>query len=225
VPKITIELPYEALERIVKNYPGALIEEAVRKFIIDSLGGETRITQPQVDESKIQRFLQDMINPFTAKIDDVARRLGSVVEVLDSLSERVKNLEEEVRSIKSKPEAQITPQPSKEVKKSAIDVLKDQKVMYEKDIASKIRNRDAFFEKLRREGAIVIEVKGQRIAIEPDFWRDFKTSLESLSTSNESEIKEKLGRIGHNLLKSLWEGGLIYYDSINKKWKFTEEFG
>lgn len=225
MPKITIELPYEVLEKIVKNYPGSRIEEAVRKFIIDSLGSEVRITQPQVDESKIQRFLQDMINPFTAKIDDVARRLGSIVEVLDSLSERVKNLEDEVRSIKSKPEAQITSQPSKEVKKSAIDVLKDQKVMYEKDIASKIRNRDAFFDKLRREGAVVFEVKGQRIAIEPGFWHDFKTLLESLSTSNESEIREKLGRIGYNLLKSLWEGGLIYYDSINKKWRFTEELG
>ncbi len=224
MPKITIELPYDVLEKIVKAYPGTVVE-AVRKFILDHMGGEVYATQPVTDSSKIQRVLQDMVNPFTAKIDEVARKLGDVVEVLDDLSERVRSLEEEVKSIKGKTETHLPQQPPKEVKKSATDVLKEQKVMYEKDIASKIRNRDAFFEKLRREGAVILEVKGQRVALEPSFWQNFKSSLESLNTTDESEMKEKLGKVGHNLLKTLWEGGLIYYDSINKKWRFTEELG
>ncbi|MCS7108398.1 MAG: hypothetical protein RMH77_03575 [Sulfolobales archaeon] len=223
MPKVTIDLPYEVLEKIVKAYPGILMEDAVRRFIIDSLGGEIPIPQSQSDISKVQRFLQDMVNPFTAKIDEVARRLSNVFEVLDELSEKVKNLEEDVKSIKGKPEPQLPPQQPREVKKSAIDVLKDQRVMYERDIASKIRNRDAFFDRLRRDGALVFEVKGQRVAIEPSYWSEFRSQLESLTTSNESELRDKLGKVGYNLLKTLWEGGLIYYDSISKKWKFTEE--
>ncbi|MEM2158141.1 MAG: hypothetical protein QXO72_03900 [Sulfolobales archaeon] len=224
MPKVTIDIPYEVLEKIVKAYPGSLVEDAISRFIMDALGGEIQIPQSQTELSKIQRFLQDMVNPFTAKIDEVARRLGNVVEVLDELSEKVKVLEEDVKSIKGRTEAQLPPQqPSKEIKKSAIDVLKDQKVMYERDIASKIRNRDAFFDRLRRDGAVVLEVKGQRVALEPSYWNEFKVILESLTTSNESELRDKLGKIGYNLLKTLWEGGLIYYDSINKKWRFAEE--
>ncbi len=225
MPKVVVELPYDILERIVKAYPGMLVEEAVRRFILDSVGGGVRAAQPaelQVDSSRIQRIIQDMVNPFTAKVDDMLRRLGSITELLDSLSDRVRGLEEEVKSIKEGSGVQVVKQPPKEVRKSAIDVLKDQKVMYEKDIASKIRNRDAFFDRLRRDGAVVIEAKGQRVAVEPNYFKEFKALLESLSTSNESEIKERLGRVGHNLLKTLWEGGVIYYDSINRKWRFAE---
>lgn len=223
VPKVVVDLPYSVIEKIIKKYPGSTVEDAVRQFILDVVGGEVQVIQTQQDLSRVQRLLQDMVNPFTAKVDEVARRLSDVVETLDSLSERVKTLEEEVRSLKVRPEAQVTTQQVKEVKKSAIDVLRDQKVMFEKDIASKIRNRDAFFDKLRREGAVVLEAKGQRIAVEPNFWNEFKEKLEGLTTNNESEVRERLGKAGYNLLKTLWEGGVIYYDSVNKKWRFTEE--
>jgi len=224
LPKLVIDVPYDVLERISKAYPDLPPEVAVKQFIIDSLGGEASLPPPQqyLDISKIQRSIQDLINPFTAKVDDVARRLGSVVELLDELAERVKSLEEEVKSLKTKAEQQAVPQPVKEVRKSAMDVLKDQKVMFEKDIAQRIRNRDAFFEKLRREGAVVIEAKGQRVAVEPQFWEEFKETINELDTNNEYELKEKLSKVEYGLLKTLWESGLLYFDSINKKWKFTE---
>jgi len=223
VPKVVVDLPYNVIEKIVRRYPGSTIEDAVRQFILDIVGGEVQVIQTQQDLSRIQRLLQDMVNPFTAKVDEVARRLSDVVETLDTLSERVKTLEEEVKSLRVRSEAQVTTQQVKEVRKSAIDVLRDQKVMFEKDIASKIRNRDAFFDKLRREGAVVLEVKGQRVAVEPSFWNEFRMRLESLATNNESEVREKLGKVGYNLLKTLWESGIVYYDSVNKKWKFSEE--
>ncbi len=222
MPKVVLELPYEVIERIVKNYPGLPIEAAIKQFIIDAVGGEIQVTQLPQDSGRLQKLIQDMINPFTAKVDELARKLGDIIDSLDSLSERIKELEDNVR--KHKPEVQVSPpQQSKEARKSAIDVLKDQKVMYERDIASRIRNRDAFFEKLRREGAVVLEAKGQRIAVEPDYWREFKEVLQSLTSSNELELKDKLGKVGYSLLKTLWEGGIVYYDAINKKWKFTEE--
>lgn len=222
MPKVVLELPYEVIERIVKSYPGLPIEAAIKQFIVDALGGGVQITQPPQDLGKLQKLIQDMVNPFTAKVDELARKLGYVIDSLESISEKIRELEDDVR--KHKPEVQVSlPQQSKEPRKSAIDVLRDQKVMFEKDIASRIKNRDAFFEKLRREGAIILEVKGQRVAIEPNYWKEFKGVIQTLMSSNESELRDKLGKIGHNLLKMLWEGGIVYYDAVNKRWRFTEE--
>jgi hypothetical protein len=105
--------------------------------------------------------------------------------------------------------------------KDACKVLATEKVIYESNIAGKIKNLDAYFSKVVEEcGAEVLEVKDQRVAVEPNFWNEFKEKLSTLNTNDESTIKKVLGVKGHKLLKTLWEGGLIYYDSINSKWEW-----
>jgi hypothetical protein len=106
--------------------------------------------------------------------------------------------------------------------KDVCKVLDTEKVIYESNIAGKINNLDAYFSKVAEKcGAEVLEAKGQRVAVEPNFWNEFKEKLNSLNTNNESEIKKVLGTKGHKLLKTLWEGGLIYYDSVNGKWEWA----
>lgn len=107
-------------------------------------------------------------------------------------------------------------------KTRAIDVLRERKVMYEADIVSRIRNRDVFFEKLRGEGAVVIETVKQRVAVDPVFWDEFKRRLEEVGTAEGEVLEEHLGKEGFKLLRTLRDEGVLYFDGVERKWKFVE---
>ena len=108
-------------------------------------------------------------------------------------------------------------------KTRAIDILRDEKVMYEADIAGRIRDRDAFFGRLRKDGAVVVETAKQRIAVDPGFWDEFKKKLEKADTTNDEVLKEQLGEDGLKLLRVLREEGAVYFDGVEGKWKFIIE--
>jgi len=44
VPKVVVDLPYSVIEKIIKKYPGSTVEDAVRQFILDVVGGEVQVT-------------------------------------------------------------------------------------------------------------------------------------------------------------------------------------
>ncbi|MEM1796878.1 MAG: CopG family transcriptional regulator, partial [Zestosphaera sp.] len=101
---------------------------------------------------------------------------------------------------------------------TAIEILKKQKIIYEADIAKKIRNRDAFFDRLEREGAVVLSLKDQRVAIDDEFWSEFVSKVESLTTDKDSEIAKILDKQEVALLKKLSESAIAYYERSKKKW-------
>jgi len=159
------------------------------------------------------RKQQDELNAYTSKVEQILQKQGELVEKLEVLEERVKKLEGDVTQ-------------EKEVRRGRWDkceILRKELIIFESSIAHKIKNRDSFFASLERDcGAEVIEAKDQRVAVDPNFWNEFKEKLNTLNTNNESVIKKALGAKGHTLLKTLWEGGIVYYDSVNKKWVLSE---
>jgi hypothetical protein len=169
------------------------------------------------------RKFEDLINAYTSKIDLIMTRLSEVIERLDSLESRIKA--ESTPPPKTSPTERVVGKSStteSKTKKDLCEILESEKVIYESNIAGKIKNLDAYFSKVAEEcGAEVIEAKGQRVAVEPNFWNEFKEKLNTLNTNDESTIKKVLGTKGHKLLKTLWEGGLIYYDSVNSKWEWA----
>ena len=228
MPKVTINLPYEVLEKATKAYPNLPVEEALRLYITD-LVRSGRVIQGKVrsealerseDIKRLQRFIQDMLNPYTAKIDAIARRLGEVIEILEAITQRLSNLEEEVKKLKEiKIEVPTVSRERRErVRRSALDILKKQKVMFESDIAPKIKNRDAFFERLKRGGAVVLELANERVAIDPTFWEEFKRKLAEVRSNSESELVRVLGKEGYLLLKALAHSAQAYYDATRKSW-------
>jgi len=76
--------------------------------------------------------------------------------------------------------------------KTAMDILRERKIVIETEL-SRIRNRDAFFNKLRSEGAVVLETAKGRIAILSEFWQEFREKLASITTNSEDKIKKILG--------------------------------
>ncbi|MEM0371920.1 MAG: hypothetical protein QXG46_05075 [Ignisphaera sp.] len=163
----------------------------------------------------VERKVQDSVNPFTQKVDDLGRKVAELLERLEVVEERLFKLEETIKTVETRREEIKVQEKSR---KSAIEILKEQKVMFEKDIANKIRNRDSFFARLEREGAIVIEAKDERIAVEPSFWNSFVNKLKLTKTNNDDELKKIFDPIEFKLLQKLKESALIVYDGTSKSW-------
>ncbi|WFO75282.1 CopG family transcriptional regulator [Desulfurococcaceae archaeon MEX13E-LK6-19] len=169
-------------------------------------------------ERKVMRKITDMINPFTAKIDDLARKYSELVERVERIEQVIKNIEEKLE----KPPVQPQPAVRHEARrKTGLERLKEQGVLFESEL-QRLRDRDSFFLYLRRGGAKVIEAVGERIAIDKDFWEKFKRKLfEEITTNNDEQIKMYLSKIEYRLFEKLRESGLIYFDSTERKWKPT----
>ncbi|MEM0014238.1 MAG: hypothetical protein QXX81_01595 [Zestosphaera sp.] len=222
--QVVLDLPEELLNSLRKIYPGLKPEELIRKAIEDYLSkpAQRQVTQ---DESlgSIQRLLRsatDTINTYSSLLTELRDRLVEVREVLDELGSKVEELPSKIVAQQAvevaKPQALKEEAPKERV--TAIEILKRQKIIYEADIAKKIRNRDAFFDKLEREGAVVLELKDQRIAVDEEFWSDFIKKIESLTSDKEPDISKTLSRQEVELLKKLSESAIAYYDRNRKKW-------
>ncbi|MEM4032905.1 MAG: hypothetical protein QXV53_06370, partial [Zestosphaera sp.] len=127
---------------------------------------------------------------------------------IDELPSKITVQQVPVEAVQEKAREKIT----------AIEILKKQKIIYEADIAKKIRNRDAFFDRLEREGAVVLSLKDQRVAIDDEFWSEFVSKVESLTTDKDSEIAKILDKQEVALLKKLSESAIAYYERSKKKW-------
>ncbi len=233
---IVVKIPYDIYIRLqercrVEGY--SLLSDYVRSIIYRELGIETtpsRIEriERRIDEleekfrdidvdriaSRLVRRIHDMVNPISAELSKLSNRLAGVVERIDGLEERVNKVEQSVARLV---ETRGVP------RKRGIDRLREQGVLFESEL-KRLRDRDRFFAYLEREGAKVIEAVDERVAVYPDFWEGFKQKLfNEVTTNNEEEIKNMLSDVEYKLFKKLVKSGLIYYNSIEKKWMPTSK--
>ncbi len=259
---------YEELERRARRLGYSLVSDYVRDLVLRELGyggaggagaspeeirkivreelrklaEEKGLRVEPVDVEKLaarlERKIQDMINPWTAKIDSLSARVAELQEKLEEIEEKLKSLEKQAAE-RPQHAAAYPQRPSgfhgrfeagerREYRggggrrRSAVERLREQGVVFEHDVQW-LRDRDAFFEKLRREGAVILNLGGERVAVDPEFWRNFKEKLHDLPTANDDEIRVLLTREQYELFRRLKESGLIYFDASEKRWKFTEE--
>ncbi|MCC6047442.1 MAG: hypothetical protein LM571_04575 [Desulfurococcaceae archaeon] len=213
MPKIALNLSSEQLEALSKMFPDEPVEDVLVRIVNEFLSGRASKPESRADERSL-RTLLDILNAYTGKIDELNRRVSQVVEILEGISSRLQNLEEQLRSTVQQPK-QVE---KREPRKSALDILKEQGVMFESDIASKIKNRDAFFERLKRGGAVVIALAKERVAVDPDFFTRFKDRVAKLSSSSDDILSRELEKSELRLLKALSSSGLAYFDSTRKRW-------
>ncbi len=217
---------------LLSDYVSDLITRCLRGHAVQQLGDVRRVVEEVVQNyvrelseekiiARLERRLQDMLNPWTAKIDSIAARLADVVEKLEAVEERVQKLEEKIKQVEEKAEHPPHTYKAGVRRRSAIERLKEQGIVFESDVQW-LRDRDAFFERLRREGAIILNVGGERVAVDKEFWENFVDKVEKLPTPNDEEVKVLLTEQQYRLFRKFKESGLIYYDSTEKRWKFVE---
>jgi hypothetical protein len=190
--------------------------EDLSRMVAELLTSVTSKSPQTGVSSDFTKKVEDLINAYTSKIDDIARKYAELVEKVDELKELVQStIKTSEKSGKSDSEGKH--------KKDLCEILTDEGVIYESEIAGRIKNRDSYFRKIEEVcGGGVFEAKGQRVAVSKEFMEEFMKKLESLDTNDESKLKKVLGKEGYKLLKTLWEGGVVYYDSVNKKWVLTK---
>jgi hypothetical protein len=111
---------------------------------------------------------------------------------------------------------------AKREKTTVCEILGKQLVLFESEVADKIRNRDAFFSAIeRRCNAVVIEGAGERIAVEKSLWQQFLGKLSKIDTSDDDKIKKLLDPLEFKLFKALKESVLLIFSTSERKWKPT----
>ena len=216
--KISLSDLVDRVERIERGELTPGLRNAITSLIKSVGTGEVSV-EDLVNKVllRVERKVFDLINPYTSKIDDLGRRIADLVERIEGLESRFSSLEQqltqlqrvsaEVREVKERP------------KKSAIEILKEQKVIFESDLIKKIRNRDMFFNRLERDGAVIIQASGERIAVDPDFWTGFVRKVESIKSRSETEVKTRLSKVEYRLFSKLKESALIYYNAVKGSWE------
>ncbi len=148
---------------------------------------------------------------------DLAENVKKLLEVLSSRILPVKSME----NPGYRTNTVTTHYPRK--KRTAIDILKEQGVIFESSIARKLKDPNSFFNKLKKEGALIIETDTQRIAVDPGFWENFLDKLESISSYDEEFVKKTMNPREYELFEELRLNGLVYFDRTKNKWVLLEE--
>lgn len=244
--KIDEEL-YRDLEKLAHREGFMLVSDFVRSLIVEAVGGRpagrTALDQRTITSlvekilsdklgavierlvKVIDRRVQDLVNPYTSRIDEIARRTADVIERLEALEQKLHEVEQKVRTAERPYQAYRSEfrEERRERRRSAIEILREQGVIFESEIARRIKDRDTFFSKLEREGAKILDLQGERIAVDSVFWENFIEKLSSIDTSNDDEIKKMLAPLEYKLFTRLRESALIYFDATQRRWNFVGE--
>jgi len=228
VKEVKLDLPvdlYNELERLAREAGYSSVSEYIVSVIENLVAFTSRPLISDLDrwKTRIERYIQDEINKRLSLIDTMRSQIVELYEKLDSIQQRISELESTIQDMRREKvevvsEAQVLPT-SRRRYKTGIERLKEEKIVFESKLPPKIQ-RDRLFAYFEREGAVVLKLSKERVAVDPDYWREFKQKLLDLSTSVEEEIKSLLGDRGFELWKALYSDNAIIYDSRVKKWKF-----
>jgi uncharacterized lipoprotein NlpE involved in copper resistance len=167
-----------------------------------------------IRETTLARAKTEKKGPLTQKgLKEMPEKSGTS----QSEKELAKDLQQAQQEAKEKNEASQTEKTATDKKKDAMSVLKEQGVVFESEL--NLRNPDALFSKLEKEGAKIITTEKERIAIHPDFYAKFTSDLNKINTSDVNEAAKHLDEREAKLFKKLVSEGLAYFDNGSKTWK------
>ncbi len=221
---IKVEIPeedYKILSKIAKSKGYTLTNDYIREILIDAAekGENMQLNKESIDQlsRKIEKTVQDLLNPFTQKIDELSSRIADLIESI----EKDKEEKEEKPSPKEQKEEEI-----KTKKKTAIDILKEQGVIFSSEVQW-LRNPDAYFKKLESSGAVVLYLDNERIALDREYWNRFKAKLDTIAIKDPKEVEElimsEFGENGGKLFNILVKKGVVYYDEDLKAWTTSND--
>lgn len=212
------EQQYELLSRRAKEAGFSSVESYVAAIVVGA-APQPAASSEAVEErvaKRVERAIQDVLNPFTQKIDELAKRLAEIQEDLEELKE----------ALKARPQAAVTPperavRPATSEQSAALERLRRQGVVFSEDVAY-MRAPDRFFAKLERLGAVVIQLPDGQVAADPEFWRKFMAEVENTKLPDARQVADKLaaslGERAATLFTRLVKGGVVVYDEDSRRW-------
>ncbi|MEM0020653.1 MAG: hypothetical protein QW039_01440 [Fervidicoccaceae archaeon] len=178
------------------------------------------ISQESVQKEKeiaqsVARAVQDIVNPFTGKIDELARSIAE-------LRERIDKLEETIQKQSEHPLPEIEERRTARTARggTAIERLSIEGVVFQSELTW-LKNPRAFFDKLRREGAIVLELEKEYVAVDPEFWDKFQAKMASVKEKDPAKVVKLLPEKMATLYKKLLSEGRISFDPNENAWRVS----
>jgi len=229
--KVTLKIEvsreeYRRLARLAEEAGYKLVSDYVRSLVADALAGRLGdCSGGAVDEKRLadaiarrlERRIADLINPFTAKIDEVSRRVAELIEALEAVEEARREAPRPQQPRQPARRGYERPAPSRGMAR-----LREEGVVFESDLRGRLRQPEAFLRKLESQGAIVLEVAGEKVAVDPEFWERLVDFVSKLSIRDEREVETlvdaELGPRAARLFSLLVRSGLAYYDEASASW-------
>jgi len=226
---IKVEIPeddYKVLSKIAKSSGYSLTVDFIKDAILSlAESGEKNISKKEITEyisRRIEKVIQDLLNPFTQKIDSLSSRIAELEEMIENI--------EGGKEEHQKEEYQYERQPEREVKqqkrRTALEILKEQGIIFSESVQW-LRSPEAYFKKLEAGGAVVLNIDGEKVAMDREYWERFKAKLETIAIREPKEVEDILvsefGENASRLFKKLSKKGLVYYDDDLNFWLVSEE--
>ena len=225
---ITIELSdkdYEQLLRRAKDAGFSDVQPYIES-LIRSPPAQAPPAAPQLEAleerlgKRLERLVQDLLNPFTQKVDDLARRLAQLEEAIEALRSQAQQAPAQQRQAPQARQAEREQAPSK-----AVERLRRQGVVFEEEVGW-LRAPDKFFAKLEREGAVVLAFSDGRAAVDPDFWKKLVAEIEGTSLRDPKQAADKiaasLGDRAATLFNKLVKNNIAYYNDNERRWRVRQ---
>ena len=212
---IIIELDdktYNEIEEMAKKEGYRLVSEYVKAVLLSKQKGQMSSDIMSQIMPKLERKIQDLINPFTSQIADLKKKYAEIIEKIEEIqSKNGEKQEEGEREEKKEAESR------KRGRKSAIEILEEQGAVFESEL--KLRNKDAFFGKLEREGAKVLHLENERIALSKKFYEEFIERLKQINTPDPEEAASKMNQKQAKLFMKLVADATAIFDGDKKHWR------
>ena len=203
---------YKQLEEKAKKEGYTLVSDYAKKVLLSPMPTqETLMNNIETEVTrKLERKIQDLLNPFTAQIVDLRKRTAEIIEKLDNMTgEENKKKEEEAQKEKSGEQ-------KRGGRKKAIEILEEQEIVFESEL--KIRDPDPFFRRLELDGAKVLYLENERVAMTQKFYNDFIGKLKEIKTADPKETENKLNDKQAKLFRKLVQEAMVYYDAEKQSW-------
>lgn len=221
---------YKSLEAIARSRGYELATHFIESLIRGIIRGQAKL-EPSAGAADIEalsrrlkRTIEDLLNPYTAKIDEISRKLSQIIEMLEAQEEREHAQERPVprpqpveRRVERYQE-RLAPR-----RKSAMERLREDGILVSSE-ARWINEPERFFASLERKGAKVIRLsRGEMVAVHPEFWEKFVRVLGETAVRDveevESLLESSLGQAGVRLFRLLLREGLVFYDEDEASWQ------
>ena len=217
IKEIVKEVAQDVLAEVVQNVEPAdidirgALEEALSKL-----------------ERKFERKLDDMLNPWTQKVDELARRVAELQEKVEELEETINELKQQKEEKVEEKEIEERRVPEKREKKGKLfQIFRERKVYFEGKDLGWAKNKERIIDILVKHGAIKIETeKWGRILVHPEAWEEFVEALRESTSGSDEEVYERLhDEKLRELFDALRKEGILYFDSSSRVWKLITEDG
>ena len=226
---IKVEIPeddYKVLSKIAKSSGYSLTVDFIKDAILSlAESGEKNISKKEITEyisRRIEKVVQDLLNPFTQKIDSLSSRIAELEEMIENIEEGKEEHQKEEYQYERRPEKEVKQQK----RRTALEILKEQGIIFSESVQW-LRSPEAYFKKLEAGGAVILNIDGEKVAMDREYWERFKAKLETIAIREPKEVEDILvsefGENASRLFEKLSKKGLVYYDDDLNFWLVSEE--